>query len=182
MKEYIILGCLVALIISASQFFSQCSKPKIVLPDNPVISVTPITNSMKIRDLKITLPNKEEPKIVVTVPTPVPVLGKKVTSHVVVSNKGNTYVAYTEKVDIGFRFEPKLAVGYSNNVCFGVGATIFKVWRFETDALLFYELDDDIRLGIGESYQLTPNTSIGITFSENINLQPAIGVYLSLKF
>lgn len=150
---------------------------------NPVVSVTPIVDPGEIDNLNLPdLPNNETPAVIIPVATPVPVPGTTITPHVVVSDEGNTYIAYTVKMDFGFKLEPKLVCGYSDSVFFGVGATVFKVWRFETDILLFYELDEDLRLGIGESYQLTNNTSIGVTFSENTNLQPSVGLYLSLKF
>lgn len=182
MKKYFIIGSIVVSLIVINSILQYCSKPKVILPDNPVVSVTPTVDPVEIDKLKIELPNNEKPKIVVTVPTPVPVLGKKITPHVVVSDKGNTYVAYTEKIDLGFKFQPKVVAGYSNDICLGVGATIFKFWRLETDIILFYELNNDFRLGIGESYQLTQNTSIGFSISENINLEPTVGIYLSLKF
>lgn len=183
MKKYFIFGSIIFALILIVNIFERCSRSKIVITDNnPTILVTPIVDTKQIQELDIKLPNYEKAEIVIPVPTPIPVLGKKVTPHVVVSDKGNTYIAYTEKLAIGFRFDPKITMGYSNNIFIGIGTTFFKIWRLETDFLLFYNIDNDIRLGIGESYQLTQNTSIGIVFSENINLQSSIGIYLALKF
>lgn len=188
-KGYLWVGLICAVFSAFMALFllRSCNPDKPpVGPDNPVISVTPVTDPIKLEKLP-ELPNKEKPVYAIPVPTPKPVLGKKVTPNVVVSDKGNTFVVYSEAIDWGFRFEPKLSAGISEDFLLGVDITFFTYWKLNADALLYAPIRDDLdftllKAGAGLSYKITSNTSVGVGYLKDFGNNDCLVGFLSLKF
>lgn len=176
-----------AAVIAFLFFLRGCNhnKPPVVI-NNPTISVTPVVDPSELEKLP-ELPNNEKPVSSIPVPTPVPVVGKIVIPSVVVSDKGNTFVVYSEKVDCGFRVEPKLSAGVSDKLLLGLDATFFTYWRFNADALIFVPAEGNIgltrlRIGVGVSYKITENTSAGLGFLKDFGTNDSFVGFVSLKF
>ena len=184
--KWVVIGLIAFLgILLLLRFRCTPDKPPVV-ENNPVISVTPIADQAELEKLP-ELPNKEKPVYAVPVPTPKPVLGKKVTPSVVVSDKGNTFVVYSEAVDWGFRLEPKLSLGVSEDFLVGMDLTFFTYWKLNADALVYVPIREDLdltmlKVGAGVSYKITHNTSAGVGYLKDFGNNNSFVGFVSLKF
>ena len=114
----------------------------------------------------------------VDVPHIIPKPGLDTTQHVVVTGDGNTVTVNTEKISLGFRFQPIAIGGYSygDGLLGGVGAHVFQFWRLDTDLFCLTNFKM-VALGVGESFLVDNNMTVGIGIDLNKNI---IG-YISLK-
>lgn len=176
------VGAIVLILIFAGRLWDLIfPKPPVVNPgtNNPVVHLTPsptidpqvhqqVPNA--VTDIVIPKPNNNQP-------------GTTNTQHVVIDTDGNTLCVTTSKMDWGFKLNPKAIVGYSEGVNLGVGLNIFRIWRFDTDLLLTYDLgDSNIKLGAGECFKITNNLSAGAGCLWNKDFKPGVVAYLSLNF
>ena len=181
-KVMVVALALVTIVVGVS-IFKGCVKP--VVPgdnNNPVVVVTPTALTPAVQHL---LPAGQTAHTQIVVPHVNTVPGMIPTQHIIVSDQGNTLVVTTEAIDWGFKCEPKFVLGFDDKAFGGVGLTFFKVWRFDTDAMLTLsgkDVANELKVGIGESYQLFQNTDIGVAFQIDSNVNKHLGVYLSLKF
>ena len=134
-KQFGITAIVIAVLVAAGLLVkTRCTPVTPVLPPNPVVAVTPITDIGEINNLNLPdLPSGEKPVTVIPVATPKPSPGIITTPHVVVSDKGNTYIAYVDKIDWGFRLDPRVFIGLSDKPFAGVGFGFFRYWRFNID-------------------------------------------------
>jgi hypothetical protein len=181
MKRSIVFLVILVLAFVTGSIFKTCSKPSISKDIiNPVVSITPTSVSKNVQPF---LPVGEKGMIQLNVPESKEAIGKKVKTYIVITDKGNTLAVRTEQTIVKFKLEPKAVIGYNGNINIGMGISVFQTWRFETDVLFLYGLaDKDIRIGVGESYLIFENTSLGIGYTWNMDLSPKIEIYLSLKF
>jgi hypothetical protein len=187
-RTLIFLGSLVGIFILASVIKDYIVKPPVIVPggnSNPTVYVTPTSVNQNVQDH---LPSGQTGVTQIDIPPVNQSPGIITQQHVVVTDSGNTLIVSTEKIDWGFRVDPKLILGYSGTLTLGIGTSLFKIWRFDSDVMLTGELSKDftlkesIRLGVGESYQITNNAYVGVNCSWNADLNPKVGVYLSIKF
>lgn len=190
MKKSIIILILSAVsLVSIYLGIKGCYQPTPQLGiTNPVISVTPVIDRVSIDKLNIpVLPNNEKPTIVISVPTPVSQPGKIIIPHVVVSDKGNTFIAYSEKIELRFKIDPKVSLGISDKFLLGVDTTFFSWYRFNADTLVYLSIEDSLdlrgtRVGLGVSYQVTNNTSTGVGYLSNFKNERTFVGFISFKF
>jgi hypothetical protein len=181
-KVMVVALALVAIVVGVS-IFKGCVKP--VVPggnSNPVVVVTPTAVTPAVQHM-LPAGQTAHTQIVVSHVNTVP--GMVPTQHIIVSDQGNTFCVTTNSIDWGFKFEPSLVVGFDSKAFGGLGLNFFRVWKFDTDALLTIsgkDIDNDIRVGVGESYQLFNNTFIGVAFQIDANVDKHLGVYLNLHF
>jgi hypothetical protein len=188
-KSIIILILSVVSLVSIYLGIKGCNRP-VPQPgiNNPIISVTPIIDRSSIDKLNIPeLPNNEKPTSVIPVPTQVPQPGKIIIPHVVISDKGNTFIAYSEKIELRFKMDPKVSFGVSDKFLLGADLTFFSWYRVNADALAYLSIEDnfdisDTRVGLGVSYQLTNNTSTGIGYLSNFKSDKSVVGFVSFKF
>lgn len=135
------------------------------------------------------LPAGEKATIQLDIPAPPKVIGKKITQHVVVTEKGNTLAVNVENIDWGFRCTPKIHLGYSydKNLILdtfaGVGVSWFKWHRLNTDTFLYYNFyNKNIGIGVGISYQIYNNTFVGINYNGIFDPTQNLSASISLNF
>ena len=183
-KVMIIAIALVAIVVGVA-IFKGCVKP--IVPNvpggnNPVVIVTPTAVTTAVQHQ---LPPGQTAHTQIVVPHVNTTPGMIPTQHVVVTDQGNTLCVTTNAIDWGIKCEPKVVLGFDDKVFGGIGLTFFKVWRFDTDAMLTFsgrDIANEFKIGIGESYQLFQNTDIGVSFQIDSNINKHLGVYVSLKF
>ena len=166
----------------------RCSPEKLVVvpPNSSVVSVAPVVDPVQLDKLQ-ELPNKEKPVSIIFIPESKKVVGQKVTSSVVVSDKGNTFVVFSESVDKGLRFELKLSFGVSEDFLVGADVTFFTYWKLNADALVYVPIRQDMdltmtKLGVGVSYKITCNTSVGLGYLKDFGNNSSFVGFVSLKF
>lgn len=186
-RDVIVVGVLgILAILIFTKFGCNPIKPPSPPQGNTPVAVTPTTDPAVLHSLPA-LPNNEHPVSVIPVPTPKPNPGVITTPNVVVSDQGNTFVVYTDKIDWGFRFDPKASVGISSHFVLGLDVSWFTYWRFNADALFYCPIKSDLDFGdlmggLGISYQLTNNTSAGAGYLKDLNNNDSIVLFVSLKF
>jgi hypothetical protein len=184
MKKNVIIGiCSLFLgIFLVSIYIKSCiPTPVVVSPENAIsVKPTPISHNVENQ-----LPNGQTAHTQIDIPHVTPGLGTTPTQHVVVTDQGNTLVVTTSSIDFGFGMAPKLVFGFDNMAYGGAGIGFFKVYRFSTDAMLTVSgknLNTDVKIGIGESYQLLQNTYVGVSYQVDASMNRHLGAYISLNF
>lgn len=186
LKNTVLIVSLAVAIFSTTYLLkSGCHGPG-PQPGAPAVSVTPITDPGMLANLP-PLPNHENPVSSIPVPLPTPKPGHVIQPAVVVSDAGNTFVVYTDRIDWGLRFEPKASLGISTDLLLGVDVSFFTWWRLNADAVVFLPIRSDFdftrtRAGLGVSGQLSSNTSAGLAYLVDLADRRTWAAFVSLKF
>jgi hypothetical protein len=174
------------LIIGGLLLNSKSCTDKIIF-ENPgnVQSANVITDPVELDKLP-KLPNNEKPTIAIPVPTPKPKPGKIVATDVIISDMGNTYIGYTEKIEIGFKCQPKICAGISTDFLLGLDISFFTYWRFNADALIYAPIRQDLdfsysRGSLGVSFQITNNSSVGVGYCIDAANRRSWAAFLAFK-
>ena len=184
-RGVLVVGAVVFVLMFSSKIWNYLFPVPSIIPgggsvvNTPAHTVTP--------GVQHQLPNGQQGTSQVDIPPVTPHPGMVPQQHVVVTDQGNTLVVTTEKLDWGFRLEPKVYLGMSDRLFIGLGANVFTLWRFNTDVFIATNLDkekliSECYLGAGVSYQVYKNTFLGLNVLESIQLKTTVGVNLSLKF
>jgi hypothetical protein len=184
-KGALVVGAVVFVFMFAGKIWNYLFPVPPVIPGGTTVINTPAHTVTP--GVQHQLPSGQHGTSQVDVPPVTPHPGMIPQQHVVVTDQGNTLVVTTEKLDWGFRLEPKVYLGMSDRVFIGLGANVFTVWRINTDVFIATNLDKDkllseCYLGAGLSYQVYRNTFLGFNVLESTQLKTMAGVNLSLKF
>ena len=186
LKNKVLVVSIVVAVFSTTYLIKSWKHKKQDDPAAPAVAVTPITDQ-KLLDELPPLPNNEKPVLAIPVDVPEPKPGHVIKPAVVVSSAGNTFVVFTDKVDCGFRFEPKVSIAGSTDFLIGVDVTFFTWWRINADALAYIPVRQDMdftrsRGGVGASFQITQNTSAGAACLWDLGERRTLAAFVSLKF
>lgn len=181
----LLVGAIIFIVVSAKKILDFL-RPT-VFPEGsspPVVSVTPISITSQV---KHHLPKNQTAISQINLPHLKSLPGIISTQHIVITNQGNTLVVATNKTDWGLRFDPKIFLGYSDDIFLGIGANVFTVWKFNLDLLIATNIGNEdslsrVYLGAGISYQIYRNTFLGIAVFESTELKTIIGTNLNLRF
>lgn len=186
LKNTILVIALAVAVFSTSYLLKSGCRAPGPEPSGPPVSVTPTTDPQTLATIP-GLPNNDKPVSAIKVQAPIPKPGMKVETYVVAGASGNTYVANVERIDWGFRFDPKASLGISTDLLIGVDVSFFSWWRLNADALVYVPIRADMdftrsRGGLGVSGQLSSNTSVGMAYLWDLADRRSLAAFVSLKF
>jgi hypothetical protein len=186
LKNAVLIVSLAVAIFSTTYLLKSGCRGPGPQPGAPAVSVTPITDPETLSNLP-PLPNHEKPVSAIPVPVPTPKPGHIIQPAVVMSDAGNTFIVYTDRIDWGLRFDPKASLGISTDLLLGVDVSFFTWWRLNADAVVFLPIRSDLdftrtRAGLGLSGQLSANTSVGLAYLVDLADRRTWAAFVSLKF
>jgi hypothetical protein len=154
----------------------KCSHNTATPSNSVVVTPVPITN-----DVQHSLPSGQTGSIQITIPTPIQHPGLIPTQSIVPTDQGNTVVVTTYKMDIGFKCEPQLVLGYDSDVLAGFGLNLARFWRFDASGLVSYGFyKKEVKSGILVSFSVDKNAKIGFMYQINYKLEKFAGIAVAL--